>query len=300
MFTPWTLDQLTVFLTVIDEGTFGAAGRRLGRVQSAVSYAVAQLEAALGTPLFERDARPARPTDAGRRLAAEARVVLAQARELSEVAARLQAGVEPTLRLVIDALYPSGPLLAACDRFREAFPATTLRLEVALMHDAVATVARGEADLGVCNVAAGVGPELAAAWLGEVHLVPVCAPEHPLASAPAPQRGALLERHVQIVHSERTGAATGDQGVLGSRTWRVTDLDLKAALIRRGAGWGSLPVPWVEADLADGRLHRLTPEPWPDGHRIALHAVVRRDAPLGRAGQWFREALRLTGYGSAG
>lgn len=292
MYTAFTLDQLTTFLTVVDTGSFSAAGRRLGRVQSAVSYGVAQLEQALGSALFERGGR-VRLTEAGQRLAAEARIVLAQARELSEVAARLQSDVEPTLRLIVDALFPAGPLLDACAAFRDAFPSTALRVESGLLDAAVAAVARGEADLGLCNVAGGLPKELAAAWLGEVHLVPVCAPGHPLAGSPPPQRGALLERHVQIVHSERAGARTTDQGVLGSRTWRVTDLELKAALIRRGVGWGSLPADHVAEDVAAGRLIRLVPEPWPEGHRVALHAVVRRDAPLGRAGQWFRERVVL-------
>ena len=50
-----TLDQLRIFLAVADEGSFNAAAKRLGRAISAVSYGVAQLEAQLGTSLFERE-----------------------------------------------------------------------------------------------------------------------------------------------------------------------------------------------------------------------------------------------------
>lgn len=35
-----SLDQLTVFLAVVETGSFAAAGRRLGRATSAVSYAI--------------------------------------------------------------------------------------------------------------------------------------------------------------------------------------------------------------------------------------------------------------------
>lgn len=38
-----SLDQLTVFLTVVEAGSFAAAGRRLGRATSAVSYAITNL-----------------------------------------------------------------------------------------------------------------------------------------------------------------------------------------------------------------------------------------------------------------
>jgi DNA-binding transcriptional LysR family regulator len=291
---PYTLDQLGGFLAVVDEGSFSAAGRRLGRVQSAVSYGIAQLESALGTRLFDRRGHTPVLTDAGQRLAAEARLVLAQATELTECAARLHAGTEPSLRVVVDVAYPRAQLLAVCASFRAQFTATTLRLEVGLLGDAVDVVLRGDADLGACNLAGASPAELALTHLGTVAIVPVCAPDHPLAKLRAPQRRALLEQSVQIVLSERSGALTSDQGVLATRTWRVTDLAVKADLLRRGVGWGSLPLAFAEPWLASGELVRLEPEPWPrEGHQVWIHAVVRKDRTLGRAGQWFRDQLRI-------
>src|SRR5262245_15029099 len=49
-----TIDQLTVFLAVVDAGSFAAAGRRLGRATSAISYTIANLEGQLGVALFDR------------------------------------------------------------------------------------------------------------------------------------------------------------------------------------------------------------------------------------------------------
>lgn len=289
-----TLDQLSSFLAVVDEGSFSAAGRRLGRVQSAVSYAIAQLEAALGARLFERRGHTPVLTDAGHRLAAEARLVIAQARELAECAARLHAGIEPELRVVVDAVYPRERLLAVCADFRAKFAVTTLRLEVGLLGDAVDVVLRGDADLGACNLAGAEPPELAQTHLGTVSIVPLCAADHPLARTKAPQRRALLEQSMQIVLSQRTGVLTSDQGVLATRTWRVTDLSVKADLIRRGVGWGSLPLAFARPWLTSGELVRLQPEPWPkEGHQVGIHAVVRKDRTLGRAGQWFRDRLRI-------
>lgn len=292
MYAPFTLDQLTTFLAVLDEGSFSAAARRLGRVQSAVSYAIGQLEEGLGTELFDRSSRTPALTEAGRRLAAEARLVLARTRDLTEVAARLRGGIEPELRVVIDALYPSDRLTEVCAAFVDAFPATLLRLDVGILGETVAVVLRGDADLGACNLAGGAPRELVAAHLGTVSAIPVCAVTHPLADVPSPQPAAVLEQHIQIVHAERT-TATVDQGVLASRTWRVTDLGVKAAWIRRGLGWGNLPPELALPGVERGELVRLRPEPWPNGHVLPLHAVVRRDRPLGRAGQWFRERLQL-------
>lgn len=294
MHSDFTLDQLTTFAAVVEEGSFSAAGRRLGRVQSAVSYAIAQLEDALGSTLFERTGRRPVLTEAGRRLAAETQLVLAQTRELTEAAARLRTAVEPSLRVSVDALYPSAQLVEVCVGFRERFGSTSLRIDVGLLSDVVAMVDSGAADLGACNLANANTAQLSVSHLGMVRLVPVCAPHHALATEPAPHSGALLERFVQMVHTERGAPDGADQGVLASRTWRVSTLTLKSQLIRAGLGWGSLPEAEAVQGLVDGSLVQLHPAPWPEGgHRVSLHAVHRRDRALGPAGQWFREQLML-------
>ena len=50
-----SLDQLQVFLTVVETGSFAAAGRRLSRATSAISYTIANLEMQLGIALFDRE-----------------------------------------------------------------------------------------------------------------------------------------------------------------------------------------------------------------------------------------------------
>ncbi len=288
-----TRDQLESFLAVVDDGSFSAAGRKLGRVQSAVSYGIAQLESALGARLFERAGHLPVLTEAGHRLAAEARLVLAQTRELAECAARLHSGIEPELRVAVDVAYPTQRLVALCARFRELFPVTMLRLDVGLLRDPLEAVRRGDADLAACNLAWSTPADLATTYLGTVSIVPVCAATHRLAKLRPPHRASALEQAIQIVHSER-GSMTSDQGVLATRTWRVTDLALKTELIRRGIGWGSLPLELAEPLVATGELVRLRPELWPaSGHVVWIHGVVRKDHTLGRAGQWVREQLRL-------
>ena len=46
-----TIDQLRMFVTIVEEGSFSAAGRRVGRVQSAVSQSIATAERQLGLQL---------------------------------------------------------------------------------------------------------------------------------------------------------------------------------------------------------------------------------------------------------
>ena len=69
-----TLDQIAVFLAIVETGSFTAAARKLGRATSVVSYAIANLESQLGVTLFARagTGRP-RLTDAGRAILADSR-----------------------------------------------------------------------------------------------------------------------------------------------------------------------------------------------------------------------------------
>jgi DNA-binding transcriptional LysR family regulator len=75
-----TLDQLRVFLTVVETGSFAATARELGRATSVISYSIANLEAQLGVSLFDRrSTRKPRLTDAGRTVLSEARTVTKEA-----------------------------------------------------------------------------------------------------------------------------------------------------------------------------------------------------------------------------
>jgi len=66
---PPSLDHLRTFLAVVEEGSFNAAARKLGRAISVVSYAIAQLETQLDVRLFDREgSRKPQLTEAGRAL----------------------------------------------------------------------------------------------------------------------------------------------------------------------------------------------------------------------------------------
>lgn len=50
-----SFNQLKVFLTVVETGSFAGAGRQLNRATSVISYAIAALEVQLGLTLFDRE-----------------------------------------------------------------------------------------------------------------------------------------------------------------------------------------------------------------------------------------------------
>src|SRR4051812_12922350 len=94
-------DSVQVFLAVLDHGSFSAAARSLRRVPSAVSMAIAHLEAELDLSLFDRSGREPRPTAAARSLEPQARLLASQLRQLQAQALSLTQGLETRLTLAI-------------------------------------------------------------------------------------------------------------------------------------------------------------------------------------------------------
>src|SRR5215207_5879611 len=117
-----TLDQLRVLATVVDEGSFSAAARKLQRVQSAVSTAMANLETQLALPLWDRSQRAATLTQEGRAVLIAARRVLAEFDGLRQLAAGMNRGLEPSVSLCIDAVFPIAALVEMCREFAKQFP----------------------------------------------------------------------------------------------------------------------------------------------------------------------------------
>jgi len=70
------IHQLRALETIVTEGSFLAAARRLDLSQSSLSHAIAALEGELGARLLDRGRHGARPTDAGQRVLPYARQVL--------------------------------------------------------------------------------------------------------------------------------------------------------------------------------------------------------------------------------
>lgn len=286
-----SIDQLRIFLAVVDEGSFGGAARRLGRAISAISYGVAQLELLLALKLFEREgSRRPELTAAGRALLASARAVAGDMDALLAKARDHHQGLEAELSLVIDVMYPPAVLAALLKDFAQAFPTVDLRLHIEALGGVPAMLLDGRAELGVAGPMLGDFPELDRSVIGAAELVPVAAPDHPLARMEAIPPG-TARQHLQLVLSDRSPLTDGrDFSVTAARTWRLADLGAKHALLLEGIGWGNMPRSLVAGDLAAGRLVPLA-VPEDPGIAYTFALLWRRDCPSGPARQWLQAAL---------
>jgi len=286
-----TIDQLRIFLTVAEQGSFNQAAKKLGRALSVISYGIAGLELQLGVRLFDREGsrRPAL-TDPGRALLADARAVIDEVDGLMARARSVRQGLETELSLAVDVMVPSAIVAAILRDFQVTFPTVDLRLHVEALGAVAALVLDQRADLAVAGPDIIDLPELQRTAIGSVQLIPVASPDHPLAQlediAPGEAR-----RHLQLVLTDRSALTENKEfSVISPRTWRLADLGAKHALLLEGIGWGNMPRHVVTDEIHQGRLVELKlPENPPMDY--LLHALWRKDTRLGPAASWMLDGL---------
>ena len=287
-----TLDQLRVFLAIVETGSFSAAARKLNRRQSVISYTVATLEAQLGgLILFERRTHRPKLTEAGAAILSDARRLALGVDTLQARARGLVSGLEAEVAVAVDVMLPTRRLVMALAAFREQFPTVTLRLYVEALGSVARLVIDRTCGIGISGPMIGTLDELDQRPAGYVTMAAVAAPDHPLARQPGPLSLPEVRDHVQLVLTDRSDLTKGrDFAVLSTQTWRFADLGAKHALLRQGLGWGNMPEVMVRDDIAEGRLARLDIAERPP-HRYALMAVRRIDHTPGAASQWLLDRL---------
>jgi DNA-binding transcriptional LysR family regulator len=289
------LDQIAVFLAIVETGSFAGAARKLGRANSVISYAIANLESQLGVILFARcgTARP-RLTDAGRAILADSRGLAIALDGLLAKARGLTSGLEAEVSLVVDVMWPAKKLVRALDEFRKRYPTVGLRLRVEALGAVTQAVMEGDAVFGVSGPLPLESDILTGGPAGSVKLLAVAAPDHPLAQLGRQISASLARDHIQLVLTDRSTLTDGrDFGVVSMKTWRLADLGAKHALLLAGMGWGNMPKPMVNDDLKRGRLVELEIET-PGELVYPFHTVHRSDVPPGPAASWLMERLALT------
>ena len=147
-----TLDQLRVFLAVVDVGSFAGAARRLGRATSVISYSISNLEAQLGVLLFDRKStRKPQLTEAGRGVLSEVRTITNGVNLLRAKVRSLRQDIEAEISLVLDVMLPAARVVDGLKAFRAEFPTVSLRLYVEALGAVRQMVLNGEASIGICG-----------------------------------------------------------------------------------------------------------------------------------------------------
>lgn len=300
-----TPEALTMIDLIARTGSFAAAARELGKVPSALTYSVRQLEDALDVLLFDRSARQARLTAAGEELLHEGRRLLLEIDAVANRVKRIATGWETEFTVAIDAVVAPRAVFELMEAFYalrvstrsapDSAPPTRLKLRTEVLSGTWEVLATGHADLAIGGAgdpsqASGIQCEP----LGEIELVLAVAPHHPLATAPEPLSAETVAAHriVAIADSARNFApiTTGLQP--GQDVLTLPSMAAKLEAQLRGLGCGFLPEPLVRRHVEAGRLLlKTTTLPT---RRAPLRYAWRAGAPGGEglALRWWLEQLR--------
>jgi DNA-binding transcriptional LysR family regulator len=256
---PNLLDQLTVFETIAEEGSFSAAAKKLNRTVSAVGYTIGQLEEHLGLTLFDRSAYRPKLTNEGKSILRDADMIARRIERLSARADALRRNTVVNATILIDSLFPREPLSQALALFAVRHPEIQLTIHEMPVDQIVSRLEADEAHIGLLALNDMLpmrrfdGRQIALRGA-----FPVAAADHPLALRNEPFPLAELDNHRQIIlSSEAVDEGRYNYHVHVTDLWAVNSVPLARDLVRQGIGWSFMTLDSVAHDLASGRLVAL-------------------------------------------
>jgi len=283
-------DSIELFLAVIERGSFSAAARSLGRVPSAVSMGIANLEAELGYLLFDRSHREPVPTAMAAALVPHARLIAEQLKQLQVHAIELSLGLESKLSIAVVADLDKHAVLTAIKIIAQRFPLLDIELLTAAQDDVLAMLHSGR--VSVCLAFAGLSMNVLERFqfVGSERIIATLSADYPL----VPGQDLFLEDLVhlrQIIVASRDLPISDTRPLLGESHWRTDTLAMALDMVEAGLGWGNFPQSVVQPLLDAGRLQRLNFRNIENGLVLPVHAVWLKSQPLQKGALAFVELM---------
>ena len=284
----WTL--VRSFLAVLDAGSLTGAARAIGAQQPTLSRHVAELEAQLGAPLFERTGRGLTPTALALAIADPARTMADGAGALAHALAGQRASDTGTVRVTTSEVAAVWLLPRLLAELQHREPGIDIEL---VASNALSNLLRREADVAVRMVRPAQG-SLVAKKLGEIPIVAAAHADY-LARAGMPRRPEDLLRHRLIGFDRDNGIVRGFRamGINVPReafALRTDDQVAYGRLVAEGAGIGFVADyqiaqwPGVRAILP---MLKIPPLPcW-----LAVHREIRGSPVVRRVYDFLAEAI---------
>jgi DNA-binding transcriptional LysR family regulator len=288
--------------TIARTGSFAAAARELGRVPSALTYSVRQLEESLDVLLFDRRSRQARLTAAGEELLSEGRRLLAEMDAVANRVRRVATGWETQLTVAVDGVISRVTVYELVEAFYalrsngESGPGTRLRLRTEVLAGTWEALLSGQADLAI-GVGTHTSPPAGVQYepLGDMAFVFAVAPHHPLAAQREPISDAELLKHraIAVADSAQHMSPVTVNLLPGQDVLTVGTVAEKIEAHLRCLGCGFVAEPLAREHIAAGRLVVCKVQRVASAARLgyAWRAGSRRES-CGLALQWWLDQLK--------
>lgn len=272
------IDQILVLKTILEEGSFRAASAKLNRAQSAVSYAIRNLEEDLGFSIFDRSGYRPELTAKGKAYYQKSAAVFVALKSLESYAKTLRQGCEPLVRLSISAILPIQPVIASFSQLKWRFPQTELQLNIDVLSGDRLLV-EDQIDLALSDVK-GKAEEVESVLVGEVKMTAV-------AGKHSQKRN--ISEIPQVVVKSSIYTSERSAGIINKQnTWSVSDFASKKELIKADLGWGYMPNHLIDSELKEGSLKALSIE----SNAVAIYLCRLRDKVQGPSAQLLWQELQ--------
>jgi DNA-binding transcriptional LysR family regulator len=259
-----TLQNMRVFVRVVEAGSFTAAAQSLNSTTGAMSRAVSELEAHLRTRLMNRSTRRLALTTAGERYLTRCRQILADVDTAEEEASCAHERPTGALRMHSYASIGQHYVLPAISRYRALYPEVTVELTLS---QRMPDLFEGSSDVSVVTASSLPNSDLVSLLLGSTYNI-LCASPAYLRSHGAPKQPRDLTHHECLILQTPAFPANdwllegpnGSEMMEVSGSVQVNIAESLVVAIREGMGIGMLPLYAAIDGLRDGSMVRVLPE----------------------------------------
>ncbi|MEM6159446.1 LysR family transcriptional regulator [Erwinia sp. P6884] len=287
------LDELTVFVAVVQQGSLAAAARKLRRSPPAITRALASLENRFAASLIERTTRNMSPTPAGIVLFERAKTLLNDYQQAIQDSSKSQ--LNGLLRITAPVQFGRKHLAPVVLDFIDRYPGIQVEL---LLNDSYQDLLEQGLDIAV-RIGQLRDSSLVAVETGTVQRILLASPEY-LARAGCPATPADLAAHsliagtsVSSLREWRFGPAGNQERVRIQPTFMVNEVETQLIAARAGKGITRLLSYQAFEDLQHGTLCEVMPESRPAALPVQLVTQNLKYMPAKVRAFWdiAREAL---------
>ncbi|OTG93334.1 LysR family transcriptional regulator [Acinetobacter sp. ANC 3832] len=284
-------DQLNIFKTVIETGSFSAAARKLGKVPSAVSMSIANLEIDLNLSLFTRIGREPVPTPQALTLYEKTDQLLIEMNQWKQQAFALSSGLESSLNIVVVSELLHTDWTDYIALIEKEFPQLQINIFSAPQEDALRLLMNQSAQLALMFEREQLEGREQFVELKREVLVPVAAKHYPLAQFEQVSFEQILQsRQIVVASRDRT---IKPELLYSKQNWRTDNHHSACSIILQGLGWGVLPLemfnenPELEKHLKILNFLDFTPK-----FEYFMDLVWNRESELGAAARFLINHIR--------
>jgi len=284
-------EQLLMFQTVMETGSFSAAARKLGKVPSAVSMSIANLEIDLNLNLFDRIGREPIPTDAAKVLYEKTQLLLIEMNQWKQHAHALSNGLESTLNIVVVSELLHTNWTDYITFLEQNFPSLAINIVSAPQEDALQMLLDQSAQLALMFEREQLDSREQFVELKREALIPVISINHPIAQLNKVSFEQMVQTR-QIVVASRDNTIKPEL-LFSKEYWRTDNHHSACMMIVRNLGWGVLPLemfnenPELKKKLKVLEIYDFTPK-----FEYYVDLVWSRESNLGAAAQFLIEHIR--------